>query len=80
MKCPSCSADNKDTALHCKKCGGSLIVMWSPSIQWHARTLGVIIAGLVVFYFLANWMLKPYLREIPPEVTPWLKKSQNIHQ
>jgi hypothetical protein len=80
MKCPGCSAENKDNASHCKKCGASLIAMWSPTKQWHLKTLAVIYAGLIILYFVLNWLLKPYMREIPPEVTPWLKKAQKIHK
>lgn len=82
MKCPSCNFDNKETAKNCKKCGTVLNVvpMWSPTWQWHAKTLGIIYAALIVVYFLLNWFLRPYLRDIPPEVTPWLKEAQKIHK
>ena len=82
MKCPSCNVDNKDNAKQCKKCGGALVaqVIWSPTWQWHAKTLGIIYACLVVVFFMLNWVLKPYMRDIPPEVTPWLKKAGNIHK
>jgi len=81
MKCPSCSTENKDHFTHCKKCGANLHVqaMWTPTWQWHLKTLGMIYVGLIVLYFVLNALLKPYLREIPPEVTPWLKKVQKIH-
>ena len=83
MKCPSCSAENKENATHCKKCGTSLAVqlLWSPTWEWHAKTLGIIYACLILIFFVLNrWLLKPYLRDIPPEVTPWLAKSLNIHK
>lgn len=82
MKCPSCNVENKDTAKNCKKCGAVLNVqpMWSPTRQWHIKTLGIIYVSLIVVYFLLNWILKPYMRNIPPEVTPWLKKAQKIHK
>ncbi|MBI3013422.1 MAG: hypothetical protein HYY63_07345 [Elusimicrobia bacterium] len=82
MKCPACKTDNKDTAKNCKKCGSILMIqpMWSPTWKWHAKTLGFIYLGLIFLFFLLNWFLGPYLRQIPPEVTPWLKKSQNIHK
>src|SRR5207247_5363482 len=62
IKCPACAADNKDNAVHCKKCGASLVVMWSPTKEWHLKTLGIIYTGLIIVYFLLNWLLKPYLR------------------
>ena len=80
IKCPSCSIENKDHAVHCKKCGASLLVKWSPTRQWHIKTLLIIYTLLIALYFTLNWLLKPYLREIPPEVTPWLKKAQKIHR
>jgi uncharacterized paraquat-inducible protein A len=80
VKCAGCGAENKDNTAHCRKCGASLIVMWSPTRQWHIKTLAVIYACLIILYFVLNWLLKPYMREIPPEVTPWLKKAQQIHK
>ena len=80
MKCPSCATENKDNVLQCKKCGSALVVMWAPTKAWHIRTLSVIYACLIVAFFLLSHLLKPYLREIPPDVTPWLKKSQDMHK
>jgi hypothetical protein len=82
MKCPSCNVDNKDTARNCKKCGMAFDVepIWSPTWQWHAKSLGIIYACLIIAYFLLNIFLKPYLRQIPMEVTPWLKDAQTIHK
>ncbi len=82
MKCPTCKTENKEPAKTCKKCGAMMNPqpIWSPTWQWHAKTLGMIYAGLIIVYFLLNWFLKPYLRDIPPEVTPWLKKAQSIHK
>lgn len=53
--------------------------MWSPTWKWHARTLGIIYVCLVIVYFSISTFLSrvppPYkLREIPKELTPWLKK------
>lgn len=81
MKCLSCSVDNKDNARICKKCGMALNVepIWSPTWAWHAKTLGVIYVCLIVVFFALNWLLKPYLRDIPPEVTPWLQKAGEMH-
>lgn len=80
MKCPACQVENKENANNCKKCGTSLIVLWSPTWQWHGRALAIIYVSLIFVYFLLNFLLKPYLREIPPEVTPWLKKAGKMHQ
>lgn len=82
MKCASCGQDNKESAKLCKKCGRDLAVppSWFPDARWHLRTLGVIYAGLIVLYFGVSFALKqlprPYhLREIPVEMTPWLRSG-----
>lgn len=79
MKCLNCHQENKDSALVCKKCGRDLSVppAWFPDWKWHARALGVIYACVIVVYFVVSFVLRrlppPYqIREIPPEMTPWL--------
>ncbi len=75
MKCPKCQLDNKDGAKACRKCGADLTPapLWRPSWMWHARVLVVIYAVLITLFFLMNSLLKPYLRQIPRDITPWLK-------
>ncbi len=83
MRCTNCKTENKDSAKNCKKCGKQIveiIPVWSPTWKWHAKTLGIIYISLIFVYFLINWLLKPYLRDLPPEVTPWLKKAGEIHK
>lgn len=81
VKCPSCTTENKGKSKNCRKCGYNLTLppLWIPSWKWHLKTLGIIYAVLVVAYFAINHFLgqlpPPYdLRDIPAEVTPWLKK------
>ncbi|MBI4677911.1 MAG: zinc ribbon domain-containing protein [Elusimicrobia bacterium] len=81
MKCSNCGQDNRDSAKVCRKCGRDLATppAWFPDARWHLRTLGIIYAVLVVFYFGVSFLLrklpKPYhIREIAPELTPWLKR------
>ena len=78
MKCPQCQADNKDVAKTCRKCGMNLQLapLWQPTWRWHAKTLGIIYAVLVVLFFAAKWRLKPFVRELPPEITPWLHRNK----
>jgi hypothetical protein len=78
MKCPQCQADNKDVAKTCRKCGMNLQLppLWQPTWRWHAKTLGIIYVVLVVLFFAAKWRLKPFERELPPEVTPWLHQNK----
>ena len=82
MHCPSCNVENKEEAKNCKKCGFVLevIPMWSPTWKWHAKTLGIIYVILTVVYFALSSFLKPYLRQIPPEVTPWLQSHDKMHK
>lgn len=81
MRCPNCAQENKDTAKACKKCGRDMAVppAWFPDWRWHARTLGLIYASLLVLYVGVSFALrrlpKPYdIRRIPPEMTPWLER------
>ncbi|MBN1823589.1 MAG: zinc-ribbon domain-containing protein [Endomicrobiales bacterium] len=76
MKCPKCQTDNKEGAKTCRKCGYDLIQvpLWKPTWKWHLRTLAVIYVILIVAFFALNHVLKPYMRKIPHEITPWLKE------
>ena len=83
MKCMTCGQENKDSAKACRKCGRDLAIppSWFPDARWHLKTLGVIYAALVVFYFGVSAALKtlpqPYhIRKIPIEMTPWLRAGQ----
>jgi len=81
MKCIVCQTENKDTAKNCRKCGVNLQMepLWRPTWRWHLKVLGIIYAVLIVAYFAISQFLSrippPYrMREIPKDVTPWLKK------
>lgn len=81
MKCIVCQTDNKDGAKNCRKCGVDLLIepLWQPSWKWHARVLGVTYVVLTGAYFAISYFLSrlpaPYaLRDVPAEITPWLKK------
>jgi len=58
----------------CRKCGKSLQLepLWQPTWNWHMKTLGIIYAIVLVLFFVLKGLLKPYVRHLPPEVTPWL--------
>jgi hypothetical protein len=52
---------------------------WEPDLRWHLKALAGIVLSLTVLYAAMNAFLSrlpaPYgLRDIPPELTPWLKK------
>ena len=50
--------------------------LWLPTWRWHLWTLGIIYAVLVVFFIVAKGVLKPYVRHLPPEITPWLHEGK----
>ena len=74
MKCPQCQTDNKETAKTCRKCGLNLQLspLWRPTWAWHRKTLGIIYGLLVIAFFVLKVVLKPYVRALPPEITPWM--------
>lgn len=82
MKCMNCGQENKDSAKACRKCSRDLSIppAWFPDGAWHLKTLGIIYAVLAAFYFGVSALLKslpkPYhVRDIPIEMTPWLRKG-----
>ena len=77
MKCPKCSVDNKEGAKACKKCGGELVAvpLWRPTMKWHLSVLGIIYVCLLGLFFVLNMLLKPYMRQIPKDITPWLQAT-----
>lgn len=76
MKCSKCSTENKDGLKICKKCSTPLIQvnLWKPSWKWHVSALVIIFSILLVAFFTLNVVLKPYMRQIPKDITPWLDK------
>ncbi len=76
MKCPKCQADNKEGTKACRKCGTDLSPKpaWTPTLNWHVRTLAIIYTALIVTFLLLNIILRPYMRKLPEDITPWLKK------
>lgn len=75
MKCAKCRTENKENVKTCRKCGMELTpaAVWHPAWKWHVRTLAIIYATLIAAFFILNFLLKPYLRQIPKDITPWLK-------
>ena len=81
MKCPQCLVENKDVAKSCRKCGFNLQLppLWQPTWNWHRRTLMILYAVVIVAFFGIKAWLKPYVRTLPPEITPWLHPSEASH-
>ena len=50
---------------------------WMPSLKWLCKSFLVIMVVLVILFFSLNFLLKPYMRDIPVEITPWLQKTDN---
>ena len=77
MKCPQCQVENKDLAKTCRKCGMNLQLppLWQPTRQWHLKTLGIIYILLIAVFFVTKSLLKPYVRHLPADVTPWLHEK-----
>ena len=48
---------------------------WMPSLKWFCEAFLVIVFFVVITFFALNFLLKPYMRDIPMEVTPWLDKT-----
>jgi hypothetical protein len=81
MKCIVCQTENKEGVKACRKCGVDmqLAPLWTPTWRWHAKVLGAIYVSLIVAYFAISQFLsripEPYkMRDVPQDVTPWLKK------
>lgn len=81
MKCPKCGHLNKEGLKACKKCNTLLVIepLWTPDWQTHRKMLIWIFSTLLVVFFGLKLILHklpdPYrIRQIPLEVTPWLKK------
>ena len=81
IPCPACDTDNRVKAKACKKCGYDLSLppLWMPTWKWHLKVLGIIYVILIAAYFIIDALLSQLpppldLRDLPLEITPWLKK------
>lgn len=48
---------------------------WMPSLKWLIKAFAIILVCIIIAFFVFNYLLKPYMRDIPMELTPWLDKS-----
>lgn len=76
MKCFRCGFENKEDIKLCKKCGSEMFFkpVWYPTWKWHVRVLIIIFVIIIVLFLGLNYFLKPYMRELPADITPWLSK------
>jgi hypothetical protein len=49
---------------------------WRPTYRWAGITASIILAVLIIAFFVLNIILKPYMRQRPLDITPWLDKSK----
>ena len=49
---------------------------WMPSLKWICEVFLMIVFFVVISFFILNFLLKPYMRDIPLEITPWLAKTE----
>lgn len=48
---------------------------WMPSLKWLSKYFFIIVLFIMASFFILNFLLKPYMRDIPMDVTPWLDKT-----
>lgn len=53
---------------------------WMPSLKWVITSLLVIYAIVGILFFMFNFLLKDYMRDIPEDVTPWLNNQTVTEQ
>jgi len=49
---------------------------WKPDVKWLIKTFVIVYAMIIILFFLLNFLLKPYMRQRPMEITPWLDKNK----
>jgi len=49
--------------------------VWQPNLKWFLKVLITMYIFITIAFFVVNFLLKPYMRDIPKEITPWLNKT-----
>ena len=49
--------------------------IWQPNLKWFLKVLITMYVLIIIAFFTINFLLKPYMRDIPKEITPWLNKT-----
>ncbi len=49
---------------------------WKPDFKWLIKTFAVAYIAIIILFFMLNFLLKPYMRQRPMEITPWLDKNK----
>ncbi|MDR2616678.1 MAG: hypothetical protein LBC22_02550 [Endomicrobium sp.] len=50
--------------------------VWKPTYSWYGKVFGTVFILLGISFFVLNIVLKPYMRKINPELTPWLNNKK----
>ncbi|MDR1523505.1 MAG: hypothetical protein LBS29_06130 [Endomicrobium sp.] len=50
--------------------------VWKPTYSWYIKVFLTVFVLLLISFFVLNIVLKPYMRKINPELTPWLNNKQ----
>ncbi|MDR3112351.1 MAG: hypothetical protein LBU55_04190 [Elusimicrobiota bacterium] len=53
---------------------------WQPSYLWYFKVSVAIFVFLIMSFFTLNILLKPYMRVLSPEITPWLRPNSNNNE
>ncbi len=48
---------------------------WKPDIKWLFKVLAAVYVSIIILFLIASFVLKPAVRHIPSEITPWLDKN-----
>lgn len=49
---------------------------WKPDFKWLIKTFVIVYAMIIILFLLLTFLLKPYMRQRPMEITPWLDKNK----
>ncbi|MDR3256966.1 MAG: hypothetical protein LBT18_04925 [Endomicrobium sp.] len=61
---------NEQTVYKTEKDGND--ILWKPTYKWYVKSIGIVLGILIITFFVLNIVLKPYMRNINHEITPWL--------
>lgn len=49
---------------------------WKPDSKWLIKTFVMVYVTIIILFFILNFLLKPYMRQRPMEITPWLDNNK----
>ncbi|MDR3244333.1 MAG: hypothetical protein LBT79_06240 [Elusimicrobiota bacterium] len=54
------------------------IKAWQPTFKWFAIAGSAVLIFLVIAFFVGNFVLRPYMIDVPKAITPWLDNKKEI--